>query len=191
MGSLQDQLVKAGLADDKPAEQSGKKRTSQRGKKAGKKTAKKAGGRSATNKGRRHAGRRQADGDPGEVDLRKAYQAKARAEKSEQQKSRERELAEQERRRKRNLELDKIVAGKILNDESAETPRYFPYMGKIRKIDVTEDQLHAVNNGELGIAVLRSRAVLLDKDTLERFRELAPDLVPDLGVDADGAEQAG
>ena len=188
MGSLQDQLVKAGLAESQPAETSGKKRAGRRSKKVGKKAGKKSGGKPAS---QRQAGRQNRDGDPGEVDLRKAYQAKARAEKSEQQKTRERELAEQERRRKRNLELDKIVEGNVLNDESAETPRYFEYMGKIRKVDVTADQLEAVNNGDIGIAVLRSRSLLLDKTTLERFRKLAPDLVPDLGVDTDSGEEVG
>lgn len=181
MGSLQDQLLKAGLIDkDKldQAEQEKQQRREQRkqgraGAPGKKKTWKKSGKKKAWKK----AAKKHQSGS----DLEAAYRAKAAAEKRDKEHQKQKKIAEQEARRLRNLQLDKIVEDKLLNDDNAELPRYFNYMGKIRRILVNEDQLKAINADELGIAVLRSRPVLLDLETHAKFKELAPDLVPDMG----------
>lgn len=187
MGSLQDQLLKAGLVDkDKlaQAEQEKQHRRQQRKQTAGRPGKKKAWKKTGKKAGKKFAGKKhQSDSD-----LAAAYRAKANAEKRDKEHQKQKKVAEQEARRLRNLQLDKIVEDKLLNDDSAEVPRYFNYMGKIRRILVTEEQLKAVNAGELGVAVLRSRPVLLDMDTHAKFKELAPDLIPDMGGEEPSGE---
>lgn len=185
MGSLQEQMLKAGLVDEQKLKQaqsrSGQNKT--RPKQSGPgKTARQHSGKSAQNKFKKPGQAAAAKKRP-QSDLEVAYRQRARAEKQEREERKAKLVAEQELRRQRNVQLTELVEGKTLNDESAEIPRYFNYMNKIRRILLTEAQLKAVNNSELGIAVLRSRPVLLDQETLTAFKQLAPDLVPDLGGD--------
>ncbi len=209
MGSLQEQLLKAGLVDEQRLEESRKKAAahksgaaaghsaSRSGQKAnhaktgrGKAGQSKAGHNKARNNGATaRTGARSDDksaqkpSSRPQSDLEAAYRARARAEKREQEQHKAKLVAEQEQRRQRNVQLTELVEGRVLNDEQAEIPRYFNYMNKIRRILLTPEQLTAVNSGELGIAVLRSRPVLLDQTNLAAFRAIAPDLVPDLGGD--------
>ncbi len=182
MGSLQDQLLKAGLIDNDKlakAEQDKQQRRQQR-KQVGngptkKKTWKKAGKKT----GKKFAPKKHQH----DSDLAAAYRAKVAAEKRDKDYQKQKKVAEQEARRLRNLQLDKIIEDKLLNDDKAELPRYFNYMGKIRRILVNQQQLDAINAGELGIGVLRSRPVLLDLETHAKYKELAPDLIPEMGGD--------
>ena len=179
MGSLQEQLLKAGLVDEKQQQQSKPKQRS-----AGKPSAPKKKNRSGATKSAQQAKAGAKAGNKRQQnDLEAAYRARARAEKKEREERKARQVAEQEQRRLRNVQLSALVEGKTLNDEAAEIPRYFNYMNKIRRILLTEAQLQAVNQGEMGIAVLRSRPILLDIETLATFKQMAPDLVPDLGGD--------
>jgi uncharacterized protein YaiL (DUF2058 family) len=188
MGSLQEQMLKAGLVDEQKLKQT-QSRSGQnkaRPKQSGPgKTARQHTGKTAQNKFKKpgQAGHAAAAKKRPQSDLEVAYRERARAEKQEREERKAKLVAEQEQRRQRNVQLTELVEGKTLNDESAEIPRYFNYMNKIRRILLTEAQLKAVNNSELGIAVLRSRPVLLDRETLAAFKQLAPDLVPDLGGD--------
>jgi len=191
MGSLQEQLLKAGLVDEQKLKQSQGRsgQTKARPKQPG--PGKSTPQRSVKTSQSRHRkpapdgrdDRAVAAKKRPQSDLEAAYMARARVEKQEREERKARLVAEQEQRRQRNVQLTELVEGKTLNDESAEIPRYFNYMNKIRRILLTEAQLKAVNNSELGIAVLRSRPVLLDQETLAAFKQLAPDLVPDLGGD--------
>lgn len=192
MGSLQDQLLKAGLINEDKlakAEQQKKERRQQRqqtkhsgaGSAAGKKKAWKKTGKKA---GKKFTSKQHKS----DSDLAAAYRAKANAEKRDKEFQKQKKVAEQEARRLRNLQLDKTVEDKVLNDEKAELPRYFNYMGKIRRVLVTEEQLKAINANELGIAVLRSRPVILDLETHAKYKELAPDLIPDMGGDEPSGE---
>lgn len=184
MGSLQDQLLKAGLINEDKlakAEQDKQQRRQQKrqppkGKGPAKKKTWKKAAKKTTNSttGKPH----KADSD-----LAAAYRAKAAVEKRDREHQKQKKVAEQEARRLRNKQLDKIVEDKVLNDEKAESIRYFSYMGKVRRIMVNEEQLKLINANELAIVVLRSRPILIDLDTLKPYRDLAPDLVPDLGGD--------
>ncbi|GAB4125623.1 MAG: DUF2058 family protein [Wenzhouxiangellaceae bacterium] len=202
MGSLQEQLLKAGLIDEQKLEQAQSKPTRN---KTGHQSGHGKPPRARTGHGKpshqrsgkaahkdKAAGSAKAESVAGkkrpQSDLEAAYRARARAEKQEREERKAKLVAEQEQRRQRNVQLSELVEGKLLNDDAAEIPRYFNYMNKIRRILLTESQLGAVNSGELGIAVLRSRPVLLDKETLSAFREIAPDLVPDLGGDEPSGE---
>jgi uncharacterized protein YaiL (DUF2058 family) len=67
-----------------------------------------------------------------------------------------------------------------LNDSSAEIPRHFMYRGRIRKINLTPDQLKALNAGELGIAYLSGGYHLLAPEHVEVVRKLSAEHIPDL-----------
>jgi len=187
MGSLQDQLLKAGLIDKDKLDkvEQDKQQRRQHRKQASGGAAKKKTWKKATKKTtKKFAGKKHQH----DSDLAAAYRAKQAAEKRDKEHQKQKKVAEQEARRLRNLQLDKISTDKMQNDEQAELPRYFNYMGKIRRIMVTQQQLDAINAGELGIAVLRSRPILLDIQTHAQFKEIAPDLIPDMGGDEPSGE---
>jgi len=180
MGSLQDALLKTGLAEErqKPdnkraanASRSGKRppRSQQPKKKTG--------------------SRRPAGGKPPISDLERAWQARRKAERDEAERVKQARVADQEARRKRNLELDAIVEGKALNVDDAELPRYFEHLGRIRRVLCTPKQRDRINSGELGIVNLRGRYLIVEPDVLARYKSLADDLVPDLsGSEPEGAD---
>ena len=189
MGSLQDALLKSGLAEErpksapKPTSSSSPKRDARRhadgsGKSRRPQTARTGkGGKPAGGPGPRKAA---PDGARAKSDLERAWAARKRAEAAEKERAKQARVADQEARRKRNLELDSIVEGRALNDESGELPRYFEHLGRIRRVLCTDEQRRRINAAELGIVNLRGRYLIVELEVLERYRALAPDLVPDL-----------
>jgi len=169
MGSLQDALLESGLASDEQQPKSGRSRKRDSGK----------SGRGGGSK-RRARDRRGGGNGPGSSDLERAWAARRRAEKAEKERIRQARLADQEARRKRNLELDRIVEGQTRNLADAELPRYFEHLGRIRRVLCTSEQRDSINSGELGIVNLRGRYLIVETEVLERYRAVAPDLVPDL-----------
>ena len=189
MGSLQDALLETGLADErqKPA---GRKREDGRKPNKGSGHKKKTGQSSSRDAGRQQkaqgkggatAKRKSPSPDKAPSDLERAWIARRKAEKAEKERVKQARVADQEARRKRNLQLDGIVEGRVLNDDSAELPRYFEHLGRIRRVMCTPDQRAAINAGKLGIVNLRGRYLIVDPDVLARYRAVAADLVPDLG----------
>ncbi len=177
MGSLQDALLKAGLAEKKP-------RTTDR----------KAGPSGSAGQGKGKPQAQRADGKAGkpstqparkrrtsaESDLERAYKARARAEAAEKEQAKKDRLAAQEARRKRNLQLDAVIRGNTLNRKDADCPRYFQHLGRIRRVLCTPEQREQLNAGELGVVSLRGSYLLVSLETQAAFKEIAPDLVPDL-----------
>jgi uncharacterized protein YaiL (DUF2058 family) len=53
-------------------------------------------------------------------------------------------------------------------------------MGRIRRVLCTPEQREQLNAGEIGVVNLRGSYLLVSLETLEKYREVAPDLVPDL-----------
>ncbi|WP_376696526.1 DUF2058 domain-containing protein [Wenzhouxiangella sp. EGI_FJ10305] len=172
MGTLQDALLKAGLTDEKQAEKS--RRRGKPG--AGAPGPAKARGSGPVRKKKRSAGKKK----PADSDLARAYAARRKAEVQEKEAEKKRRVAEQEERRKRNLQLDEILKGNTLNRKEAEVPRYFEHMGRIRRVLCTPEQRDQLNNGEIGVVNLRGSYLLVSLETLEKYREVAPDLVPSL-----------
>lgn len=188
MGSLQDALLKTGLANE---EQARKKRTpSAKGKPPGKNAPRKGKGkppRGANADGRGPGSNSQGAGrgrgkpsNKPQSDLERAYAARKRAEKAEKEREKQERVADQEERRKRNLKLDGLVEGKAMNVDDAELPRYFEHIGRIRRVLCTPEQRDRINAGELGVVSLRGRYIIVSPDVLAAYREIAPDLVPDL-----------
>jgi len=170
MGSLQDALLKAGLTEE---EKKSPSRRAPRGKPSSAPGKQRAGGKPAGRKKKRTGSGEQSD-------LARAYQARRRAEAKEKEERKKQRVAAQESRRKRNLELDRIVRDNTLNRKDAETPRYFEHLGRIRRVLCTPEQRDQLNRGEIGVVNLRGSYLLVDLDTLARYQDLAPDLVPEL-----------
>jgi uncharacterized protein YaiL (DUF2058 family) len=175
MGTLQDALLKAGLADE---EQVNKQR--RRGKPGAGSGKPRKPSRAASGGGKKKASRGGSKKKRSDSDLARAYAARRKAEQREKEEEKRRRVAEQEARRKRNLELDEIVRGHTLNRRDGELPRYFEHMGRIRRVLCTPEQREQLNAGEIGVVNLRGSYLLVSLETLEKYREVAPDLVPDL-----------
>lgn len=116
----------------------------------------------------------QASGEP---DLAQAFAMRAKADRVEREaaerEAREQAAAKKERKRK----LQELLGGKALNREDADQPRNFEFLGKIRRIYVTKEQLAQLNAGELGVVVHGGRALLVLRDTLLRVQAIAPEMV--------------
>ncbi|TVQ29858.1 MAG: DUF2058 family protein, partial [Wenzhouxiangella sp.] len=177
MGSLQDALLKAGLADEQQIEKARSKpaRPVANKKKLATRSADK---RKPVRDGKAASGSRKPVNP--ESDLARAYKARQRAEAQEKEAEKERRVKAQEERRQRNLKLDAMIKGSTLNRKEAELPRYFEHMGRIRRVLCTPEQRDQLNRGEIGVVNLRGSYLLVALDTLEQYREIAPDLVPDL-----------
>jgi uncharacterized protein YaiL (DUF2058 family) len=175
MGTLQDALLKAGLADE---EQVNKQR--RRGKPGAGSGKPRKPPRAASGGGKKKASRGGSKKKRSDSDLARAYAARRKAEQREKEEEKRRRVAEQEARRKRNLQLDEIVRGHTLNRRDGELPRYFEHMGRIRRVLCTPEQREQLNAGEIGVVNLRGSYLLVSLETLEKYREVAPDLVPDL-----------
>jgi len=172
MGSLQDALLKNGLAEER-----------QKPEKKGASPAAKGRKQAPRKQQRQKKTDRRATGDKRQVsDLERAWRARRKAEKDEAERVKQARVADQEARRRRNLELDSIVEGKALNVEEADLPRYFEHLGRIRRVMCTSPQRDAINSGELGIVNLRGRYLIVEPEVLARYRTLAEDLVPDLSA---------
>ncbi|MEE4637181.1 MAG: DUF2058 family protein [Wenzhouxiangella sp.] len=171
MGSLQDALLNAGLAEEKPRSAPQKPAA-----------ARKAGGGGAKGGGKgpkRKAGKRRSPSSA-ESDLARAYKAREQAEAAEKERIKKERVAAQEARRKRNLQLDELIRDQTLNRKDADCPRYFEHMGRIRRVLCTPEQRDRLNAGEIGVVSLRGSYLLVGLDTVEAFSKVAPDLVPDL-----------
>ena len=164
--SLQDQLLALGLANKKP------KKARQPSRRASGKTNPQPGAGKGPGRGEQVLG--------GEVSLDRAYALRKQEEKKQADTARSRKRAEDRQRRQLNKEIRAIVSEHRLNEAKAEIPRHFMYRGRIRKINLTPDQLKAVNTGELGIAYLSGGYHLLAPEYLEAVRKLSAVHIPDL-----------
>jgi uncharacterized protein YaiL (DUF2058 family) len=168
--SLQDQLLALGLANKKP------KKTRKISRRASSKTDQQSGARSSPKKAQ-FGGKRAAGG---EVSLDRAYALRKQEEKIQADTARKRKQEEDRQRRQLNNEIRAIVSKHRLNDAKAEVPRHFMYRGRIRKINLTPDQLMALNAGELGIAYLSGGYHLLAPEQVKAVRKLSAEHIPDL-----------
>lgn len=173
--SLRDQLLGLGFKPaPKPARPAkGPKRPgSSRG--AGQQPTSPKGGRKGAGGGRARE----------DIDLAKAYAIRAQREKEERLRA-ERERQEQVRRRREaRAKLEAFLQGKVLNDPQAEIARHFQYGGKIKRIYVNQEQLRALNAGELGVVQINGRYCLVTAADLAGAEEIFPEAIA-LKVDPD------
>ncbi|MCD9046660.1 DUF2058 domain-containing protein [Luteimonas sp. MHLX1A] len=119
-----------------------------------------------------------------DIDLAKAYAIRAQKEKDERIAAEKQKQEEARLRREARARLATLLDGKALNREDAEIARHFEYGGKIKRIYVTADQLQALNAGELGVAQLNGRYLLVTAAVLaEAEAVFAPSVA--LRVDPD------
>jgi len=101
-----------------------------------------------------------------EIDLAKAYAIRAQKEKDERIAAEAAKQEEARKRREAKAALATFMQGRSRNIADADIARHFEYGGKIKRIYVTQDQLRALNAGELGVVQLDGRYVLVDAATL-------------------------
>ena len=154
--SLKDQLLKLGFKTP-PREERRPPRES-RSARDNRPAAKPASGARAQpgdrrgEPGERHGARRQSD-----IDLAKAYAIRAQKEKDERIAAERQRQEEARLRREGKARLTEFLGRTRLNVESAEIARHFEYGGKIRRIHVTDEQLKALNAGELAVVQMAGR----------------------------------
>ncbi len=177
MGSLQEALLKSGLADESQTRKSARRDDPDAVRsRSGSKLHGKPKPESRRNGGR--PPRKTSESS----DLARAYQARQQAEKQEREAKKQAKVAAQELRRKRNQLLDQVISGNSLNRKNADVPRYFEHLGRIRRVLCTQEQREQLNAGEIGVVNLRGSYLLVSLDTLAAYRAIAPDLVPDLNA---------
>ena len=168
--SLQDQLLALGLADEK----------SKKVRKPARYNSSKVEQRPGAAKSPKREQARGIKALAGEVSLDRAYAMRKLEEKKQADTARKRKQAEDRKRRQLNKDIKAIVSKHRLNDAKAEIPRHFMFRGRIRKINLTSDQLKALNAGDLGIAYVSGGYHLLDPQHVEAVRNLSEDHIPDL-----------
>ncbi|MEE8495992.1 MAG: DUF2058 family protein [Xanthomonadales bacterium] len=170
--SLQDQLLALGLAGEKPEKNRNPARP----------IPAKADQRLGVGGSPKKVWGREKQAAGGEVSLDRAYALRKQEEKKQADTARKRKQAEDRQRRRLNQEIRAIVSTHRLNDSQAEIPRHFMYRGRIRKINLTPDQLKALNAGELGIAYLSGGYHLLAPEHLQAVQRLSAEHVADLAA---------
>jgi uncharacterized protein YaiL (DUF2058 family) len=137
-----------------------------------------------------HAGARAASGSPRpartreEIDLAKAYALRAQKEKDDRIEAERLKQEEAKVRREAKAKLAELLKDKSLNDPAAEIARHFQYGGKIKRVYVNAEQLKALNAGELGVAQMDGRYLLVPIALLLEAEAIFPPAVA-LKVDPD------
>ena len=144
VNSLQAQLLKAGLVDEKKLKQA------QRAKK------------------------KDARNEPDKVHNTAAAVEKARLEKAERDRQLNQQRKEEADRKDREAQVKQIVEQAKLDRSGGETAYQFASKNKIKKIHVTEEQFDKLSRGKLGIVRLSGRFELIPVDVAEKIIERAP-----------------
>lgn len=159
--SLRDQLLKAGFkpapkVEAKPRQRPGKPQPHKHGKPQGQ-------------------GKPSAPREQGDIDLAKAYAIRHQREREE--KAREQREAEQraKEKRERKHKLATLLSGAGQNAAEADIPRHFPHHNKIRRIYVTAEQLPRLNGGELAVAQLAGRYLLVTREVALAAQAIDPE----------------
>lgn len=123
-------------------------------------------------------GQGQGQGKPArtreEMDLAKAYAIRAQREKEERIEAERVKQEEARLRREAKAKLAELLKDKGLNDPNAEIARHFDYGNKIKRIYVNEAQLKQLNAGELGVAQLDGRYLLVTAALLAEAEAIFP-----------------
>ncbi|MCQ4163700.1 DUF2058 family protein [Tahibacter harae] len=187
--SLRDQLLKSGLvqklkAEAKPASapqaKPARSDDARRGPPQGRPGGAKPGEQRRPGQGRPAGGRpgqgKPAEGRPaagGEPDLAQAYALRARSEREDRERSqREAEQKAREKREKKE-QVARLLNGKALNVADAEHARHFEHGGKIRRVYCTQDQLAALNKGELAVVQQNGRYLLVGAELAQQVKAVS------------------
>jgi uncharacterized protein len=174
--SLRDQLLKSGLVQKLKSEAKPEPRP--------------AGGKPA-NRSEARPGARPIQGKPpargpqpggpaarpqksagGEPDLAQAYALRARSEREDRERSQREAEQKAREKRERKEKIARLLNGKALNVADAEHARHFEHSGKIRRVYCTQDQLAAVNRGEIAVVQQNGRYLLVSVDVAREVKAL-------------------
>jgi len=109
-----------------------------------------------------------------EFDLGKAYALRAQKEKDDRIETERLKQEEAKLRREAKAKLAILLKDQALNDPAAEIARHFEYGGKIKRIHVSAEQLRALNAGELGVAQMDGRYLLIPMPLLLEAEAIFP-----------------
>jgi uncharacterized protein YaiL (DUF2058 family) len=115
-----------------------------------------------------------------DLSLEQAYRLREEQTQQQAEKVRQRKRLEDALRRQLNQSIREIVEPNRLNDPAAEFSRNFMHKGRIRKVNVTAEQLKALNQGALGLAYLAGGYHILQPEYVRQVYSLSPTHVPDL-----------
>lgn len=176
--SLRDQLLKSGLVQKLKVETRPEPVRSPSGKPSGRPGDKPAAARSGGGKpthgkppavraGPANTSRPSSGGEP---DLAQAYALRARSEREERERLQREAEQKAREKRERKEQVARLLNGKALNVADAEHARHFEHGGKIRRVYCTQDQLAAVNRGEIAVVQQNGRYLLVAADIAEQVR---------------------
>lgn len=178
--SLQDQLVKAGLADAVQAEKSRPKSPSKSRRKpqSNAKPKPKAKPKTQGDPARRTAVPKRQPAKPRSPEDAALAQERRELRIMEQQRKQQEKTALQAERDKqqRRQRLRDFLLREQKNDRAGEIPFNFTADKRIRRLYVTPQQRDALRKGELLIAVLGKRDFIIDPDQLAQVRDMDPQL---------------
>ena len=144
VNSLQAQLLKAGLVDEKKLKQA------QRAKK------------------------KAAKNTPEKVHDTAAAVEKARADKAERDRQLNQQRQEEAARREREAQAKQLIEQAKLDRSGGDTAYQFVAKNKIKKIYVTAEQFDKLSRGKLGIVRLSGHFEVIPLDIAEKVAERAP-----------------
>jgi uncharacterized protein len=144
--SLRDQLLKAGLVDEKKLRQSRQEKK---------------------NHGRKHTGGK------GAASAAHGGSAAEQARRQQAERSRELNRTQQEAAARKALaaQIRQIIETHRVARDDGELTYHFQHGNKVRRIHVNQDQQERLSRGQLGIVTLSGGYELLPRDALEKVRE--------------------
>ncbi len=178
--SLRDQLLQAGFTQSKPEPKPEVRREHSPGQRRGGGPTQQPPRRDHRPQPPQQARKAEAPKPPrepkpgGEPSLAHAYQIRAETEKREREEAQKRAQEEAQRKREQRVKLAALVAGKAQNNPAGEHARNFSYGKKIRKVNVTPEQFQMLNAGELGVAQVDGRFMILSPELIREVLILAP-----------------
>ena len=144
LNSLQAQLLKAGLVDEKKIKQA---------QRAKKKAAKNA---------------------PEKVQDTAAAVERARAEKAERDRQLNLQRQEEAARKEREAQAKQIIEQAVIDRSTGDVPYQFVVKNKIKKIPVTQEQFDRLSRGRLAIVRLSGQFQIIPLEAAEKVAERAP-----------------
>lgn len=179
--SLRDQLLKSGLVQKLKSEAKPEQPRA---------PAARPGGRPGDSRGPR-PGQNQSQGKPpprgansapkpprpagGEPDLAQAYALRARSEREERERAQREAEQKAREKRERREQVARLLNGKALNAADAEHARHFEHGGKIRRVYCTQDQLAALNRGELAVVQHNGRYLIVAVEVAQQVKAVLAD----------------
>ena len=145
--SLREQLLKAGLVDEKKLRQS------------------------------RQAGKKRKSGHRQDTGAQAPGTDKAREQQAQRSRELNRKQQEAARRKALAAEIGQIVREHRLAREDADAAYHFPHGDRIRSIHVTPDQRDGLARGSLGVITFAGGYELLPRQAVDKVRERDPERV--------------